>query len=303
MEGKVSNYKFIINPLAAAGKCAKLGKVIHRLATEAEIDFNIEYTNKPKNATEIARRCCNQFEFIVAVGGDGTINEVVNGMVGGKAKLGIIPSGCGNDFIRSLAIPKDLVDAFKILVDKKTARIDLGKVNDLYFINGLGIGFDAWVVKTILAKKRISGKLKYLYGIFQSIYQYKPVVLHLFFNNMAHKDKYFMINVGNGFCMGGGFKLTPLARLDDGLLDLNIVKNLTKLEIYKNLIKVFSGKHTEMPQVSTAKTNYLKVESEEKFTAHVNGELIPWSRDESPCTLEISVLPQALEVIVLNEKK
>jgi diacylglycerol kinase (ATP) len=302
MEGKVSNYKFIINPMAAGGKCAKAGGVIHQLARKEGIDFDIEYTKKPHDATEIARKYCDQFEYIVAVGGDGTINEVVNGMVGGKAKLGIIPSGCGNDFIRSLSIPRVLVSAFKILLLKRTCKIDIGKANDFYFINGLGIGFDAWVVKTISEAKRLYGKSKYLYGIFKSIYQYKPVDMHISYSNTTFRDKYFMINVGNGSYMGGGFKLTPFAKLNDGLLDLNIVKNLTKLEIYKNLIKVFSGKHTNMPQVSVAKAYYVNVKSGENFAAHIDGELLSIDSDAGSYSLKISLLSEALEVIIPNDK-
>ena len=298
----MSNYKFIVNPMAAAGKCAKKGEYLRQLSQDEKIDFDLEFTRKRGHATEIARKCCNQFEFIVAVGGDGTINEVVNGLVGGKAKLGIIPAGCGNDLIRSLAIPKSLSEAFKVLMQKKTTGIDIGKVNQLYFINGMGIGFDAWVVKTLLSEKRLYGKLRYLYGIFKSIYQYKPVELVLSYNDISTTEKYFMINIGNGHSMGGGFKLTPMAVVNDGLLDLNIVQHLTTIEIFKNLFKVFSGKHTEMPQVTTARTNYLKVESVEQFAAQIDGEFFPLSMKESPHALIISLLPKAIEIVVAHDR-
>jgi diacylglycerol kinase (ATP) len=294
----VSNFKFIVNPMAANGRFATLGKTIHQRCIDEGIDFDIEYTKKQNDAIEIGRKSTNQFENIVAVGGDGTINEVVNGIVGSKSRLGVIPAGSGNDFINSLSIPNSFVPAFQSLIQSKTCQIDVGKVNDLYFVNGLGIGFDAWVVKSLLSMKKYFGKATYLYGVFLSIYNYVPVNIHLTYNNISCIDKYFMINVGNGFSMGGGFKLTPNAIPYDGLLDLNIVKNLTKIEILKNLIKVRSGKHVDMPQVSMARTEHLKVESKENFAAHIDGELI--SADLN--SLDISILPKALDVIISENK-
>ena len=294
----MSGYKFIINPMAANGRNAKISTIIQELCVREGIDFDIELTKKQNDGIDISRRASGKFEYIVAVGGDGTINEVVNGMIGGTSKLGIIPAGSGNDFINSLNIPGSFIQAFQCLIKNDCCRIDLGKVNDQYFINGLGIGFDALVVKSLLGMNKYFGKATYIYGVFLSIYKYKPVMIKLTYNDVSSNDRYFMINVGNGHSMGGGFKLTPNAKLDDGLLDLNIVQNLTKIEILKNLIKVRSGKHTEMPQVLMNRTEHLTVESEENFAAHIDGELI----SDKLNSLDITVLPKALEVVVLDDK-
>ncbi len=258
------------------------------------LDYDLVYTQKQGDAQMYAKASRDKFECVVAVGGDGTINEIVNGLMGGNAKLGIVPIGSGNDFIRAIDIPSSINAALQNLIRMKTQKIDIGKAGDRYFQNGLGIGFDAWVVKRLLEIRKLSGTAMYLYAVIKTIYSYKPPTVHLSYNDINRTEKFYLITVGNGTSLGGGFKLTPDAIIDDGLFDLNIIRNLNKIEIYQNLIGVFSGKHVRLPQVTMDRSDHVRIESEEGFAAHVDGELL--SLDLS--SLDVKLLPKALEVVV-----
>lgn len=293
-EVKMANFKFIVNPTAARGKGTEIGKKIDELCRSRSVDYHLEFTTLPNHATEIAERSCSKFECIVAVGGDGTINEVVNGIIGKKVKLGIIPTGSGNDYVKILNIPLPTLQAFESLLQLKTRIVDAGQAGNVYFANGLGIGFDAWVVIQSQKVNWLRGSAIYFYSVLRTMYSYKAPWMRLTYNNMTCEDKMFMITVGNGVSLGGGFKLTPFAKLDDGLFDLNIVRDLTKIEILQNLVGVYSGKHVNMPQVTTGRTSEILIESDQDLAAHVDGELIK-TRTRS---LAVKILPNILEVIV-----
>jgi len=290
----VSNYKFIVNPSAARGKCARVSVHLKEKCIEAALDFDLVHTSGPKDATAIAAKACGDFENIIAVGGDGTIHEVVNGVVGRKHKFGVIPVGSGNDFVKAMGIPIKFGAAFASVCKGKTRTIDVGCADKSYFPNGLGIGFDAWVVRESQMVQKLRGNAIYLYSVLRTIYKYRPPQIRLKFNSLTREEHLFMVTVGNGVSLGGGFKLTPFALLDDGLLDLTIIRNLTKPEIYKNLLGVYTGRHTRMPQVTIDRTTELVVESEQGFAVHLDGELMSLEQK----SLHISIIPKALEVIV-----
>ncbi len=290
----MSNFKFIVNPAAARGKCGRMASRLESLCRSADLDFEITYTKGPKEATDIADQACGRFEHVVAVGGDGTIHEVVNGLVGKKHKFGIVPVGSGNDFVKAVGIPLQIEAAFNAIAAGHTKPVDVGKADSVFFPNGLGIGFDAWVVRQSQLVRRLRGNAIYLYSVLRTIYNYKPPEVRISFNSTIREEKLFMITVGNGVSLGGGFKLTPFAVLDDGLLDLTIIEDLTKPEIYKKLLGVYTGKHTQMPQVATDRSASLNVESEEGFAVHLDGELMSLNKKQ----IHISIIPKALEVIV-----
>ncbi len=290
----MASFNFIVNPAAARGKAVRVAEKVKNICEDRKMDFQLVYTNKSGDATEFAANARDQFDCTVAVGGDGTINEIVNGLMGGNSKLGIVPIGSGNDFVRALDIPLSLMEAMDILLAMNTRAIDIGKAGNRYFQNGLGIGFDAWVVDETLKVHKLRGTAIYMYSVLKTIYSYKPPVVKLQYNDVSREEKFFMITVGNGISLGGGFKLTPNAIVDDGLFDLNIIRNLKKWEIYQNLLSVFAGKHIYLEQVTTDRTDQLTINSEEGFAAHVDGELLSLNLN----SLDVKLLPKALEVVV-----
>ncbi len=290
----MASFNFIVNPAAARGKAVRVAEKVKNICEDRKMDFQLVYTNKSGDATEFAANARDQFDCTVAVGGDGTINEIVNGLMGGNSKLGIVPVGSGNDFVRALDIPHSLIEVMDILLTMKTQAIDIGKAGNRYFQNGLGIGFDAWVVDETLKVHKLRGTAIYMYSVLKTIYSYEPPVVKLQYNDVSREEKFFMITVGNGISLGGGFKLTPNAIVDDGLFDLNIIRNLKKWEIYQNLLSVFAGKHIYLEQVTTDRTDQLTINSEEGFAAHVDGELLSLNLN----SLDVKLLPKALEVVV-----
>jgi diacylglycerol kinase (ATP) len=288
-------YKFIVNPAAAGGKVLGMLPWLKSKCQHAGISYEIELTEKKDDARSLARSAAEHFTHIVAVGGDGTIHEIVNGLIGHKAKLAILPLGSGNDLARGLGLPLRFDKSFDILLTGNTKYIDIGKAGEHYFHNGMGIGFDAWVVYETLRDRIFHGKVKYFSGILKTIYKYQAPLLTLSYGGREWQDRFYMINIANGLYMGGGFKLTPDAKFDDGQLDLNIIINITKLKVFRHLLGVFSGKHTRLPEVTQAKAERIVITGEQPFAVQADGELI--AKDLH--SIEVTIIPKALEIVVV----
>ncbi len=291
-------YYFIVNPVAGRGKGRLLGERLQKRLPELKIDFELKYTNAPWHAAELAKKAASAFETIVVAGGDGTLHEALNGLasaqggVSGKT-MALIPEGSGNDFARALNIPVDMEQALKVLLHGHKKSIDVGLANKRYFHNGLGVGFDAWVVDTAMKVKHLRGNAIYLYSVLRTLIAFRPKDILLKYNGKTDQTDHFMVTVGNGVSLGGGFYLTPDAVIDDNLFDLCIIQNMPKLSIIKNLIKVYSGRHKDDPRVQMDRTEKLTIESEHGFAFHADGELI--SLNEK--SLNVEILPSALDFI------
>lgn len=290
----MKNYKFIVNPVASRGKSKKVGRWLEKKCREQNMDFDLQFTTKPKEASEIASKSYENFEYIVAVGGDGTLQEVINGLIGIDTKVGIIPVGTGNDFVRAANLPHHPNEALEILLKGQTKKVDIGKVNDRYFHNGVGAGFDAWVVHESLKIKYLRGKVVYLLAILKTIFSYKAPYMEISYNEKTIRDKLFLITIANGTCLGGGIKLTPFAKIDDGELDLNIIYDVNKLKILRNLIKAYSGEHVKLPEVKVDRCTSFSVNSENGLAVHADGELLGCNINE----LNINIIPKAIKFVV-----
>jgi diacylglycerol kinase (ATP) len=290
----MSNYKFIVNPAASRGKGNSMGKWVEEECRKRNLDFDLQYTTRPLEATEMAAKSIGSFRNIVAVGGDGTLQEVINGLMDADVNVGIIPVGTGNDFVRAVDIPIQPHIALNTIIAGHTKRIDVGKMNNRIFHNGVGIGFDAWVVDESLKVKYLRGHAVYLYAIFKTLKNYKAPLMELRYNEESFIEKLFLITVGNGTSLGGGIKLTPFAKIDDGLLDLNIIEDVNKLKILQNLVKAYSGEHVNMPQVRTDTCKSVVIKSEDGLAVHADGELIGCELKE----IKIHIIPKAIKFVV-----
>ncbi len=287
------NYCFIVNPASGRGKGLGVGRELEERLQYLNLDYQVLYTKAPGHAIELAQTAKEKFECVVAVGGDGTLNEVVNGLGQSGCTLGLLPVGSGNDFARAVSLETKLDVALNKLLRGRIRAVDLGKVNERYFHNGVGVGFDAHVVHTSLKVKRLRGNAIYLYSVLRTLFKYRPVSLAMEFNNQTHTSDYFMVTVGNGMSLGGGFYLTPDAQIDDGLFDLCLIQNMPMPSVLRNLLKVYSGKHKEDPRVEIVRTENLKIRSREPFAVHVDGELLGMDLT----TLNVEIIPKALNVI------
>jgi len=289
----VPNYYFIVNPTSGRGKGLVFGKRLQEKLAPLKLEYDLVYTERPRQATDLAEKASRNFDVIVVVGGDGTLQETINGMADSKKALGILPVGSGNDFVRAIPIPVQLDRSLDILLRNKRKRIDLARVNDRIYHNGVGIGFDAWAVHTGNKVKRLRGNAIYLYSVLHTLVSYKPGPVEIQFNDRVERKKYFLMTVANGVSLGGGFYLTPDAEIDDGLLDLCLIEDMPRAAVIRNLLKVYSGKHKDDHRVELVRTKKISIRSEEGFAAHADGELLSLNMNE----LDVEILPKKIELI------
>lgn len=273
---------FIVNPVAGRGISLRMARTIDRLFKElrskySEIDYEIVYTKHEGHATEIARDFSSMGDYrIYAVGGDGTLNEVLNGMVGTGSTLACIPGGSGNDFIKSF-VPK--FDRNKILRDTILGveqDVDLGVFDDRFFLNIASLGFDANVVKNAERykdMKMVPAKLSYMLGIVNTAMDFKTEKVRLVIDGVETFDEVFMIAVANGKYYGGGIKIAPLADFTDGLLDILIVKDIDRAKILKFFPKALAGEHVGLDEVTFIRAKQIEIFSDEPIYMNIDGEL------------------------------
>jgi len=229
---------FILNPVAGNGFALQTMEILKAEAQKRDLEFHIHQTEHPGHGTELAKRLTKEpgVELVVAVGGDGTCNEVAAGMVGSEMPMGIIPAGTGNDFIKSAGIPQDPMQAFEFLLSHAPRPVDTGKVNDQFFLNVGGTGFDVTVLEYAEEeKKKHRGLTPYLLGLIKAISHYQPVDLILREGEREERGKFLICSIANGQYFGGGIPICPVADIADGLLDLVLIKNVPRSAIPRYL--------------------------------------------------------------------
>ncbi len=291
----MKKFKLIANPAAGRGRAGAEVLAVVEAFKKRGASFDLELTTGPRQGAEIARRSVAEFDVIVALGGDGTVNDILPGMVHTGKPLGIIPTGSGNDLIKSLGIPRDLGSAVNAVLAGRTRVIDVGRINGRYFANGVGIGFDAAVNReSYRIDHQRRGLWLYLLALVRMLGRFDPVPVKIELNGRTEDQKVFLLTIGNGTTVGGGFRLTPHARVDDGMLDVTIVRPLGVPVLLWHLPKVFLGTIDRAKRYARLeRTVRLRVESPVPLPVHVDGDV--FEADGAP--LEIEIVPQALTVI------
>lgn len=256
---------FIVNPLAGRGRSLEIAKNIENVCKKENIDFMIHYTTESKDATRIAREYENDKCIIFSVGGDGTMNEVLNGLVGSNNLFGVIPAGSGNDFYKTLRN-----------IDESYPTIDIGKINDMYFINVVCIGIDAEIANNVDIMKDIKIPRSQIYNasILYTFFKYKFKEIEFTLNEMKNKDKYTILTICNGNFYGGGYKIAPNASISDGLFDIYFVSKISKLKIPALILKIIRGTHESSPLVHKNISNSIHFSSKEDIVANIDGETL-----------------------------
>lgn len=287
-------HKVIVNPAAGSGKpLRKLDSLEYHL-NQAGLDYELEFTHQPMDAVGLAQHDAHKgFDVVVAFGGDGTINEIDNGLIGSETALGVIPCGSGNDFARSLRIPHNIRKAVDILKSHQTKIIDLGKLNRRYFVNGVGIGFDAFVNYQSTLVTRLNGQVKYLSFIVRSLSKYRSLDMEIRYYGTIHAGKTFLVAVGNGTSIGGGFRLTPDAKLNDGTFDVCRVADVGFGTILRHFPKLLNGHIGKVRQVQLGRSPVLQVSSAEPLPVHLDGEIYSMSATE----INVKLAREKLRVI------
>ena len=300
--------KFIVNPIAGQGAGKLALPEIDRMARENLMDYEIVSTEYPGHAIDLAKEAAlGGLDIVVAVGGDGTSNEVLNGLMQAwslgnrNTSLGIIGIGRGNDFAYGFGIPPGLQDGFKVIKDETQRLMDVGHLvggdypQGRYFGNGVGIGFDAVVGFEALKLTHLHGFLNYIVAALKTIF--------LFFNaptvRIEYDDKQItqpslMVSIMNGRRMGGGFMMAPEAIQDDGLLDLCIAGQLSRIGILTMIPRFIKGTQATHPQIKTARSSKIHVVAiEGSLPTHADGETICIAGKE----LSIEIIKQPINIL------
>lgn len=276
---------FIVNPVAGKGHGERIIPELKKVLAGKRINSDLIITERKGHATEIAAQFSGMFDIITAVGGDGTISEVVNGLsISDNNILGVIPCGSGNDFARTMHINESLEkEILNLLNSANIKTIDMGEVElttannekiRARFLNSFGIGFDALVTKIIQKSKVLRGLPLYLSAVFKALFIYNSSYVYSRFDDVHIEGKKLVIAIGNGPTAGGGFKLLPTADPQDGLLDGCIIDDLSKLRIILELPKAIVGKHTKLPFVKMVKFTEAEINCKEPVYVHLDGDLL-----------------------------
>ena len=268
---------FIVNPAAGKGKALKLIPEIEKIFENRTGDYTIKITEKPGHATEIAREHVEkEFHRVYSMGGDGTLNEILNGMAGTESELAVIPCGSGNDFIRSILSDLNLDNIIERMVNGTKRIIDLVKVNEKFYANISSIGFDAEVVYNTGKFKKlplVSGKIAYILGVLYTLLFNKSYRFSINIDDKQFEMKSLLAAVANGRYYGGGMLAAPEAILDDGVFDVFLAEKMTRLQILKFFPKFIKGKHTGIEGVHFYKGKKIRFRSNEPVSLNIDGEV------------------------------
>ena len=274
----IMKHIFIINPKSGNKKALTLIPLIKSSFSDIQDEYEILITKYPGHGTELSRKYCQDDKArLYAVGGDGTINEVLNAVAEQKCSMGIIPAGSGNDFFRTIYYDNnDIKNLIKLTINGAEELYDVGKINNKYYVNITSVGFDADVLKIALKLKRyplIHGSFLYLVGAIVTSIGYKCKHYELTIDGKKLSGDYLMITAANGRYYGGGMSPTPKADPQDGMLDICLISKISNFKILRFMNLFIKGTHGIEKEVSFYRAKNLTIHSESEITLNIDGEL------------------------------
>jgi len=291
------NHLFIVNPIAGKGHALRMIPEIEAVTEKHALPCRIEITKAPGHATEIARKYVREFGDIriFAVGGDGTLNEVLQGTVGSGASLGFVPAGTGNDFLKSFCSLTDPSRLLPVIVHASPVPVDVCKINERYFINIASVGFDADVVASTQHLKRLpfmKGKIAYIGGILLSLIHLKNIRATFYIDGERMDMPSLLLSAfANGRYYGGGMMPAPEALPDDGLLDVCLIRGMKRLGILRFFPRFIKGTHIDMEEVTLKRCRVLEMESPSPVHVNADGELFKATK------LKVELIEKGLQFI------
>jgi diacylglycerol kinase (ATP) len=290
-------YFFVVNQLSGNGRGKTVWSYIHRRLKELGVEYQAYFTQAAGDATRIVNdiKQHHPVKAVVAVGGDGTVNEVGSGLIGTHIPMGYIPAGTGNDFALGHQIPLDPEFALKRILRHQTYQVDTAKMNNRCLISFGGAGFDAKVANAVRLKrweKQWFGRLTYGLEALKVFRSYTPQPVTLTVDGVRYDYEHvWLIAVSNIPNFAGGIKICPQAEKNDGLLDLCCIQNLSSFEFLRLFPTAYSGKHTRHKSVIFHRGKEFTITPQGSCLAHVDGEIL----DETPIT--VKVVPKSLTVL------
>ncbi|MDD2481067.1 MAG: diacylglycerol kinase family protein [Lutispora sp.] len=298
----------IVNPVSSNGSTGRQWPNFEKAIRDSGIAFDFVFTEYPMHAKELTQNALNSgYEVILSVGGDGTMNEVLNGffqdgkIINENAALAVFSRGTGCDLIRTIGINKDVYSMIELLKEMKSSVYDVGSVEftkyggektQRYFLNvsDVGIGGET-TFRVNKNSKALKGFLSFMLGALTTIFTYKNKNFEISIDDMNINERLNSIIVANGKYFGGGMKIAPMAEMNDGYFDIIILGNFNKFELLYNFSKIYDGSHLSHPKVKHYRGKTVRVNAKQKALIEVDGE------QPGVIEAEFHILPQKLKVL------
>jgi YegS/Rv2252/BmrU family lipid kinase len=298
----------VVNPNAGSGKCRKDWPQINEILSKKGFSYHVVFTQRRFHAILLIKKLINEgYRKVIVVGGDGTLNEVINGIFAQKAcesesiSVGMIPVGTGNDWARMFSIPSGYEEAIDTLLENNSIVMDAGRVNFSlkdqiylrYFINIAGTGFDAIVARKTnqLKEKGKSGILLYFYNILSSLMAYKTTGISVEVDGKKFKDDIFSMSIGICRFNGGGMMQVPNADPTDGLFDITVIRKIGKFSVIRNLGRLYNGSIVKHSKVSALRGKNINIQASPPVYLETDGE----SLGHTP--FQFSIIPASIKII------
>lgn len=293
---------FLVNPAAENGAAGRRWPELAHEAASLGLQGETRFSERPGHLTELAREAAADADLLVAVGGDGTVNEVVNGIAGLDVELALIPRGTGGDFVRTFGIPRKLDRAVEVALRGRTRAIDLGRGRyrswagedeDSYFANIASAGMSGAIAKrTNETSKALGGKVSYAWATVAVFSRWRSDEVRVRVDGTEQAGRMHDVIVANGRYLGGGMKMVPEAEPDDGLLDVLLIGDLTKRDLLLTMPKTYRGKHLPHPKATLLRGTTVEIDAPEPLPVELDGE----QPGTTPVCFEI--VPRALRLRV-----
>jgi diacylglycerol kinase (ATP) len=271
--------KVILNPYANRWKAQQRNTELKAALDAAAFAYDLVPTEAAQHGIKLAKTAVSEgYDAVIAAGGDGTISEVVNGLMlaagdGDPLPLGILPMGSANDFSDLLGLPRDLTAATQLIAAGKTRKLDIGRVNDHFFLNNSAIGMEPMVTIESQKINWLSGSARYMAALVRALIRLRAWHMKIKWDNGSYEGNTFLLSMCNG-PRTGGFPMAPGAELDDGLLDFVFNFEMPKRTLMHLLLKLMKGTHIDHPLVKFARTTQLTIECEQGLPLHADGEIL-----------------------------
>lgn len=293
----VKKIRFIINPISGIKQKKRIERLISRYLKDKPIKYEIIYTKEKGHAIALAQEAVSlNYNAVIAVGGDGSINEIARGLLNSSTALGIIKAGSGNGLARTLKIPSSYDKALRVILDFNTTRIDTATINDRFFINLAGTGFDAHVAEKF-ASLNLRGGGSYLRLVFGRYLFYRPRRYKIYVDGRVIRRKALMISFANSKQFGMNALIAPTASLTDGMIDVCIFHKAPSYLAFFLFPLLFIGKLQKTPFLEIVKTSQATLIQRENKISHIDGDIEYLSKK-----LEVKINPLSINIIVPKHK-
>lgn len=288
---------FIINPISGGKKKDDVPELIKKYLDAAKFEAIVVCSDGPAHARQIAKEAINEFDLIVAVGGDGTVNEVASAIVGTDTMLGIVPYGSGNGLARFLGIPMNTPNAIRALNMGRVEMIDSAKVDGQPFFNMAGMGFDAHISE-VFAKRKKRGFFTYLVSSIQEFNKYKPETYHIEVDGNVYEREAFMLSFANSSQYGNNAHISPHASVQDGLLDICVIKQFPFWRLLEMGMRMLTKRTENTNYLEIIRGKHIHIKRSGPGPVHLDGEPHVTGADTA-----IELVPNSLKVIVGDYKR